>query len=142
MKKNIIFICIHNSARSQMAEAYMKYFHQKDFNCYSAGLEQGKLNPIVVDAMLMDNIDISQNRSEIIDKYLNSNINFDYIVTVCDQASAQKCPYFPGNGKRIHFGFEDPSSLNGTYKENLKNTILIRDKIKNKVKTLEIINDK
>jgi len=136
MKKNIIFICIHNSARSQMAEAYMKLFYTDKFNCYSAGLEQGKLNQIVVKAMKLDNIDISNNKSEIVDIYLNSNIIFDYIVTVCDESNAERCPYFTGNGKRIHIGFKDPAGLNGNDDEKLNNTIKIRDEIKEKIKNL------
>jgi len=136
MKKNIIFICIHNSARSQMAEAYMKLFHGDKFNCYSAGLEQGSLNPVVVDAMKLDNIDISNNKSKVVDLFLKGEIIFDYIVTVCDESSAEKCPYFPGNGNRIHIGFEDPATLGGSYEDKLTSTIKIRDKIKEKIKNI------
>ncbi len=136
MKKNIIFICIHNSARSQMAEAYMKMYYGDEFNCYSAGLEQGKLNPIVIDAMKDDNIDISTNKSKLVNKFLDGKIIFDYIITVCDESSAEKCPYFPGKGKRIHIGFKDPSSLIGSYKEKLQDTIKIRDEIREKIKSL------
>ena len=138
MKKNIIFICIHNSARSQMAEAYMKLFYGDSFNCYSAGLEEGKLNPIVVKAMQLDGIDISNNQSEIIDIFLDGKIVFDYIVTVCDESSAEKCPYFPGEGKRIHIGFKDPSGLIGTEEDKLNSTIEIRDRIKEKIKSFFI----
>ena len=136
MKKNIIFICIHNSARSQMAEAYMKLFYSENFNAYSAGLEKGKLNPVVVDAMKLDGIDISQNRTKTIDEFLNTNIIFDYVVTVCDESNAQRCPYFPKEGKRIHISFEDPSSLKGNYEERLNKTIKIRNQIKETIKNL------
>lgn len=138
MKKNIIFICIHNSARSQIAEAYMKKYYGDEFNCYSAGIEQGKLNPIVVEAMKLDNIDISNNKSELVDIYINSDINFDYIVTVCDESNAERCPMFPGTGKRIHMGFEDPSALNGSYDQKLSHTILIRKQIEKEIKNLSI----
>jgi arsenate reductase len=83
-----------------------------------------------------DNIDISNNKSELVDIYINSDINFDYIVTVCDESNAQKCPVFPGKGKRIHIGFEDPRSLNGSYEQKLKKTIEIRNKIKEDINTL------
>jgi len=136
MKKNIIFICIHNSARSQMAEAYMKLFYGNYFNCYSAGLEQGKLNPVVVEAMKLDGIDISGNKSKTVDVFLDGEIIFDYIVTVCDESSAERCPYFPGNGKRIHIAFEDPARLEGAKADKLINTIKIRNQIKTQIKTL------
>ena len=119
-----------------MAEAYMEKYYGNKFNCYSAGLEQGKLNPIVVDAMIKDNIDISNNKSKIVDNFLDGKIIFDYIVTVCDESSAEKCPYFPEIGKRIHIGFDDPSSLNGSYEEKLQNIIKIRNEIKEKIKSL------
>jgi len=136
--KNIIFICIHNSARSQMAEEYMRKYHGDKFNCYSAGIEQGKLNPIVVEAMRLDGIDISNNKAENVDIYINSGIDFDYIITVCDETNAEKCPIFPGNGKRIHMGFEDPSALNGSCVQNLLSTVLIRKEIEKKIKNLEL----
>ena len=137
MKKNIIFICIHNSARSQMAEAYMKYFHGDEFNCYSAGLKQGSLNEIVVEAMKLDGIDISKNKSKTVDIFLESDMVFDYVITVCDESSAERCPYFIGEGRRIHIGFNDPAKLNGSYQYKLKNTLLIRNEIKETIKNIK-----
>jgi arsenate reductase len=117
-----------------MAEAYMKLFYGDSFNCYSAGLEQGKLNPMVVKAMQLDGIDISNNQSKSVDIFLDGKIIFDYVVTVCDESSAEKCPYFPGGGKRIHIGFKDPSGLTGTEEDKLNTTIEIRDRIKERIR--------
>lgn len=138
--KNIIFICIHNSARSQMAEAYLKQFAGDIYNVFSAGLEPGKLNPIVVKAMEIDGIDISKNLTKSVNEFIDGHIKFDYVITVCDETSAERCPYFPGQGKRLHWGFKDPSSLAGTFEDKLKQTVEIRDKIKKRI--IEFIGEK
>ena len=134
MKKNVIFICIHNSARSQMAEAYLKHFASDRFNVWSAGLEPGKLNPVAVKAMAQDGIDISKNTTNSVDEFIDGHIKFDFVVTVCDETAAQSCPFFPGQGERHHWGFQDPSGLAGTDEEKLARTIQIRDQIKGKVR--------
>jgi len=121
-----------------MAEEYMRKYHGDKFNCYSAGIEEGKLNPTVVEAMRLDGIDISKNKAENVDIYINSDIEFDYIVTVCDESNAQRCPMFPGKGKRIHMGFEDPSAFDGSCVQNLYNTVLIRKQIEKEIKNLEL----
>ena len=140
MKKNVIFICIHNSARSQMAEAYLKHSALDKFNVWSAGLEPGKLNPIVVEAMALDGIDISGNVTNSVNEFTDGHIRFDYVITVCDETTAEACPYFPGQGTRLHWGFTDPSGLLGTHEEKLSATIKIRDQIKKKVR--EFVRDK
>jgi len=134
MKKNVIFICIHNSARSQMAEAYLKHFASDKFEVWSAGLEPGKLNPLAVKAMALDGIDISKNGTKSVDEFIDGHIKFDFVVTVCDETAAEACPFFPGQGTRLHWGFQDPSGLSGTEEEKLSRTIQIRDQIKEKVK--------
>ncbi len=134
-KKSVIFICIHNSARSQMAEAYLKYFASNKFEVFSAGLEKGVLNPVVVKAMSLDNIDISQNKTKSVEEFIDGHIKFDFVITVCDETSAERCPYFPGQSKRLHWGFKDPSSLDGTEEEKLKQTINIRNQIKARIKS-------
>lgn len=135
MKKNVIFICVHNSARSQMAEAYLKYLASDRFNVWSAGLEPGKLNPVVVKAMALDGIDISDHTTKSVNEFIDGHIKFDFVVTVCDETAAEVCPFFPGQGKRLHWGFQDPSGLSGTEEEKLARTIQIRDQIKEKVKS-------
>ncbi len=135
MKKNVIFICIHNSARSQMAEAYLRHFASDKFEVWSAGLEPGNLNPVVVKAMALDGIDISGHTTNSVDEFIDGHIKFDFVVTVCDETAAEACPFFPGQGTRLHWGFQDPSGLSGTEEEKLARTIRIRDQIKEKVKS-------
>jgi len=133
-RKKIIFVCVHNSARSQMAEAYIKSFAGDKFEAYSAGIEPGKLNPIVVESMKLDGIDISQNQTNSVNEYTDGHIKFDYVVTVCDETAAEACPYFPGQGKRYHWGFKDPSSLSGDDSTKLEETLKIRNQIKLRIK--------
>jgi len=133
MKKNTLFICIHNSARSQMAEAFLNHHCGEQFLAYSAGLEPGILNPIVVEAMREIGIDISRNRAKTLSETLGSGKSFAYVITVCDEASAERCPVFPGDTTRLHWSFPDPSALQGTHDEKLARIREIRDDIKAKI---------
>ncbi len=132
-KKNILFVCIHNSARSQMAEAFVNNYYGEKFHAQSAGIEPGKLNPIVVDAMQEIGIDISGNSTTSVAEVIESKQTFDYLITVCDETSAERCPIVPGTGERLHWGFPDPSGLDGSYEEKLSETRTIRDAIKTKI---------
>ncbi|MCD6459206.1 arsenate reductase ArsC [bacterium] len=134
--EKILFICIHNSARSQMAQAYVNYFGKKKFTAQSAGLEPGKLNPIVVEVMKEDGIDISQNKTNSVFDFFKQGRKYNYVIAVCDKTAYEQCPVFPGivTGGRLHWPFKDPSGLTGTYEEKLQNTRLIRDEIKTKVR--------
>ncbi len=132
--QKVIFICIHNSARSQMAEAYLKHFAGDRFDVYSAGLEPGTLNPAVVEAMILEGIDISGNKTNSVEEFIDGHIKFDFVITVCDETSAERCPYFPGQGERLHWGFKDPSAISGNPDDKLKQTVLIRDEIKERIK--------
>ena len=134
MKKSILFVCIHNSARSQMAEAFVNRFAADRFIAESAGIEPSKLNPVVVEAMKEIGIDISANKTKSVHDFIATGKRFDYIVTVCDETSAERCPVFPGKGKRLHFGFADPSALSGSFEEKLTKTRVIRDKIGSTIK--------
>ena len=133
MKKNVLFICIHNSARSQMAEAFLNQVCGDDFEAHSAGLEPGKLNPVVVAAMDEVGLDISKNQTKSVFEMVNSGKRFAYAITVCDEASAERCPIFPGITKRLHWGFADPSSFRGSSEEVLEKTREVRDSIKRRV---------
>jgi arsenate reductase len=133
MKKQVLFVCIHNSARSQMAEAFLNDICGEQFEAQSAGIEPGKLNPIVVEAMQEVGIDISRNGTKSVSEMLKSGRRFDYVITVCDETSAERCPYFPGPTVRLHWGFPDPSALQGSQAEKLARTREIRDAIKLKV---------
>ena len=140
--KKVLFLCIHNSARSQMAEAYLKKFGGENFDAESAGLEAGILNPLVVKAMQEDGIDISQNKTKDVFDFFKEGRLYSYVVTVCDEASAQRCPIFPGVNKKINWSFEDPSVLTGTEEEKLVVIRQVRDKIKQAVKNFIIEESK
>jgi arsenate reductase (thioredoxin) len=131
-KIKVLFVCVHNSARSQMAEAFLNHYFGDRFEAESAGLEPGTLNPIVVEAMKEIGIDISGNKTKSVFDYFKEGRMFKYVITVCDQTAAEKCPIFPGVAEKIHWSFPDPSALQGTYEEKLDGTRKIR----------EIINDK
>ncbi|HEX4120116.1 MAG TPA: arsenate reductase ArsC [Verrucomicrobiae bacterium] len=134
MKKRVLFICIHNSARSQMAEAFLNQICGNEFEAHSAGLERGELNPIVVEAMREVGIDISRNVTKEVFDYVKSGKMFAYVITVCDETNAERCPIFPGVTKRLHWSFPDPSGLQGSHEEKLEKTREVRDAIKAKIK--------
>ncbi len=129
MKPAILFVCIHNSARSQMAEAFVNRHFGDRFEAHSAGLEPGKLNPIVVAAMREKGIDISGHATKSVADMLRSGRRFAWVVTVCDEASAERCPVFPGAAQRLHWGFPDPSAAQGDAQRKLEQTRAIRDRI-------------
>jgi len=133
MKQKVLFVCIHNSARSQMAEAFLKRICGSAFDAHSAGIEPGRLNPVVVEAMKEIGIDISSNQTKAVTDFLQPGLQFDYVITVCDGTSAERCPVFPGITRRLHWGFPDPSALTGTPGEKLARTRAIRDQIKARV---------
>ena len=132
-KQQVLFVCIHNSARSQMAEAFLNQICGEEFEADSAGLEPGKLNAIVVEAMQEIGIDISGNKTKAVFDMFKSGKMFTYVITVCDETSAERCPIFPGIAKRLHWSFPNPSSFQGSHDEKLAKTREVRDIIKAKV---------
>ena len=132
-KPNVLFVCIHNSARSQMAEAFLNRICGEHFQAHSAGLEPGRLNPIVVEAMQEIGIDISGNQTKAVFDLLKSGTTFAYVITVCDETSAERCPIFPGVTKRLHWSFTDPSSFQGSHQDKLARTREVRDTIKARI---------
>ncbi len=139
--KKVLFICVHNSARSQMAEAWLNHFCGEQFVAESAGLSPGTLNPLVVKVMQEVGIDISHKKTQAVSDVVK--MEYSYVVTVCDETNAEKCPIFPGIAKRLHWGFPDPSALMGT--EKLAKTREIRDLIKDKIEKWcqgELLNSK
>lgn len=131
--KTILFVCIHNSARSQMAEAYVNRLCAGRVRAHSAGIEPGRLNPAVIEVMREEGIDISGNATKSVEDILRLGIGFDYVVTVCDEASAARCPVFPGGGQRYHWGFPDPSAIAGSPEQKLRRTREIRNAIKQRI---------
>lgn len=134
-KIRVLFVCIHNSARSQMAEAFLKELGGDRFEVMSGGFEPGTLNPCVVEVMKEIGIDISGNTSKDIFEFFKKGMLFNYVITVCDEASAERCPVFPGQATRIHWSFPDPSALQGSDEENLAAIRKIRDDIRAKVES-------
>ena len=104
-RKRVLFVCIHNSARSQMAEALLNQLASDRFEAMSAGIEPGKLNAIAVEAMRQVNIDISTNETKSVESVIGRGTSFDYVITVCDDASAERCPLVPGAATRLHWSF-------------------------------------
>lgn len=133
MKKKALFVCIHNSARSQMAEAFLNSICGEFFEAHSAGIEPGKLNPIVVEAMREIGFDISSNKTKSVSEFLKTGKLFSYVITVCDETSAERCPIFPGVTTRLHWGFPDPSAFQGSSAEKLARTREVRDAIKQQI---------
>lgn len=132
-KLKVLFLCVHNSARSQMAEGYLNALAGDRFEAYSAGIEPGTLNPVVVKAMSEEGIDISGKKTKGVFDLYKSGAVFSYVITVCDEATAERCPIFPGVTKRIHWTFPDPSAIGGSEEEKLEGTRRIRDAIKAKI---------
>src|SRR6202011_843509 len=133
MKPKVLFICVHNSARSQMAEAWLNSLCGEFFEAQSAGLEPGTLNPLAVEVMQEAGIDISRKKTQAVFDVFKSGQLFGYVITVCDDSNAEKCPIFPGPTKRLHWSFADPSQVIGTQKEKLAQVRKIRDEIREKI---------
>lgn len=135
----VLFVCVHNSARSQMAEAFLNLYGKGEFIAESAGLEKGVLNPLVVKSMAEIDIDISNNEVNSVFEFFTQHKLYSYVVTVCDDSSGQKCPIFPGVRDMIHWSLQDPSSFEGTETEKLDKIRVVRDDIKKRV--LDFIAD-
>ena len=132
-RPRVLFICVHNAARSQMCEVLLKHYGGDRFDARSAGLEAGELNPLAVEVMAEIGIDISQNKTKTVFDVWESGEAFEYVITVCDAESAEKCPIFPGLTKRLYWPFHDPSKLRGTREQQLQKVRKIRDEIAAKI---------
>lgn len=138
-KKKVLFVCIHNSARSQMAEALLNSLGGEFFEAQSAGFEPGSINPLAIEVMSEINIDMSNNKTNSVFDFFKDGRRYNYVITVCDEGAAQKCPIFPGVTYRMHWSFEDPSGFEGSHDEKLAKTRVVRDAIRAKVQ--EFITD-
>lgn len=128
-RPRVLFICVHNSGRSQMCEALLKHYGGGRFDAQSAGLDPGELNPLAIEVMAEIGIDISQNKTKSVFDVWKRGEAFQYVVAVCDAGSAEKCPIFPGVTKRLHWPFHDPSKVAGTQDQKLEKVRQIRDEI-------------
>ena len=130
MKHRVLFICTHNSARSQMAEGLLRQLGSDRFEVFSAGTEATFVRPLAIKAMAELGIDISKQQSKKLDRYLDEP--FDDVITVCDTA-AETCPIFPGAAHRRHWSFEDPSKAPGSEDEQLAVYRRVRDEIRSRI---------
>jgi arsenate reductase len=132
-KTTVLFVCVHNSARSQMAEAFLRQLGGEGFEAESAGFEPGEINPLAIDVMREAGIDISNKSTQsVFDLYKKSRL-YNYVITVCDAANAQRCPLFPGFSVRFSWSFDDPAGFTGSYEEKLAKTRLVRDQVQKQV---------
>ena len=131
---SILCLCVHNSARSQMAEAYFRKLGGDIFEVESAGLEPGKLNPFVVRALQEDGIDISGKKTQDVFALYTAGRSYRYVITVCSSEAAERCPIFPGLSEKLHWPFPDPSTFTGTDEEIMARVRGVRDAIREKVR--------
>jgi arsenate reductase len=131
-KIRMLFLCTGNTARSQMAEAWLKFYATERFEVYSAGLEPSVVNPLTVLVMQEAGVDMSGARSKSLTEFIGK-LHFGYLITVCSNAE-EKCPIFPGVGVRLHWPFDDPAAVTGTDEEKLAAFRRVRDEIAAKVR--------
>ncbi|PKO14474.1 MAG: low molecular weight phosphatase family protein [Chloroflexi bacterium HGW-Chloroflexi-10] len=130
--KRVLFLCTGNSARSQMAEAFLNLYAGKRYEAHSAGLEPKGINPYTIQVMLEKNIDLSEKRSKPIKEYLGRSY-IHTLITVCDYAE-ENCPrIWPGITERLHWSFEDPAAFTGSHEETLEKFREIRNQIEQKI---------
>lgn len=138
-KTRVLFVCVHNSARSQMAEAFLNHLAGDRFEGESAGLEPGPLNPLAVEVMKEAGIDISMNQAKSVFGLYKEGRLYNYVITVCEESQAERCPLFPGRMPRLHWPFQNPANLEGSREERLAKTREIRDRIRKRVE--EFVRD-
>jgi arsenate reductase (thioredoxin) len=129
-RARVLFLCTHNSARSQMAEGLLGHLAGDRFEAFSAGTEATRVRPEAIEAMREIGADISRQESETLDRYLEET--FDYVVTVCDEAK-EACPFFAGARTRLHWSLPDPSAAGGTWDERLALFRSVRDRLGNRI---------
>ena len=128
--KRVLFICIHNSARSQMAEEYLRLLAPDRFEPESAGMEPTTINPLVIEAMREEGIELLGKKTRSVFELFKQGRLFHYVITVCSESVEEKCPLFPGVTHRMHLPFPDPATFTGTHEEKLTQVREVRDAIK------------
>jgi len=129
-KARVLFLCTHNSARSQMAEGLLRHLADDRFEAYSAGTEATHVRPLAIRAMDEIGMDISGQESKTLARYLGEP--FDYVITVCDEAN-EACPFFPGAKRRLHWSLPDPSTAEGTEEQRLTVFRSVRDGLRDRM---------
>ena len=132
-KIKVLFLCQHNSARSQIAEAFLKQIDSERFQVESAGLEVKPLNPLAVEVMKEIGIDISKKKAQSVFELYRKGRLYHYVITVCDKSVAEKCPIFPNTLQQLHWPFDDPAKFTGSWDDKVKETRKIREEIKQKI---------
>jgi arsenate reductase len=130
-RPRVLFLCTHNSARSQMAEGFLRQFAGDRFEVASAGTDATRVHPLAIRAMAELGIDLRQHTSKTVDRLVDEP--WDTVITVCDAAN-ERCPIFPGRTTRLHWSFEDPSAAEGTEEERLRVFRRIRDEIADRLR--------
>ena len=137
-RTRVLFLCTHNSARSQMAEGLLRHLAEARFEAHSAGTEATHVRPLAIRAMEESGVDISGQESKTLERYLKEP--FDYVITVCDDAN-EACPFFPGARNRLHWSLEDPGRAEGSEKERLAVFRRVRDEIREHIEQ-ELVHNK
>lgn len=130
----VLFVCVHNSARSQMAEAFLNHWGGDYFLAESGGITPTQLNPLVVQVMAEKGIDISQNHPKSVFDLYKEGRMYDYVISVCEKEASERCPIFPGKNIRLEWSFPNPATFTGTDEEKLEKVRLLRDEIEQYVK--------
>ncbi len=130
----VLFVCVHNSARSQIAEAYLQKLGGETYHVESAGLEPGPLNPYVVRVLQEEGIDISSKKPQSVFDLYKAGRLYQYVITVCSKEAAERCPIFPRYAAQLHWPFPDPSTFSGSDTEIMAQVRELRGAIKDKVR--------
>ena len=132
-KIRVLFICVHNSGRSQMAEAFLNDMAGDRFRSESAGFRPTHINPLVVEVMGEAGFDLSKNRTQsVFNLYQDGNL-YDFVITVCEESTENRCPLFPGVTRRLNWPFDNPEAFEGSHEQKLKQVRKVRSEIKNKI---------
>jgi len=132
-KIRILFICIHNSGRSQIAETFLKAIGSEWFEVESAGFNPKPIDPYVIEVMKEVGYDLSNNTSDSVMQFFKEGRLYNYVITVCDESIENECPVFPGIARRLHWPFPDPKKVSGTNAEKLRKVRSIRDDIRRQI---------
>jgi arsenate reductase len=132
-KIRVLFICVHNSGRSQMAQAFLNHMAGDRFQSEGAGFRPTRISPLVVEAMEEIGLDLSKNETRSVFKLYQDGNLYDYVITVCEESTENKCPLFPGVTRRLNWPFDNPETFEGSHGEKLTQVKRVRDEIKSRL---------
>ncbi len=132
-KTRVLFICVHNSGRSQMAEAFLKNLAGDRFQVESAGFQPTTIHPLVVEAMGEVGLDLSKNQTQSVFKLYQEGRLFNYVITVCQKSAENECPLFPGVTRRLNWPFDNPEAFEGTHEQKLAQVRRVRNEIRARI---------